>query len=149
MVELTDLLLIERKHNLAVSTVLTNDVEKAETYVVDAVLTVEHIGNCKCGIDTGKEALADVANGHGNSVVGCALSLDNACTGLSYVLLNVILFKIGVDLVCLREKRVTEVLNGNVRDVGDGPRNKLRFSVLTENICVNVVQADLVVLSKS
>ena len=144
-----DLFIVKRKKKLRLNLTVTNDVKKADTYVVNSVFTVKHCRNGKsCIYRSVEEALAKVANGNCNSIECCTLALDNLTAGLTYVINHLVAVEIRI-LNAGISNGLAVILYGDVGNVSDGPGNECCIAVLTEDVCVNVVLADLVVLSDS
>ena len=135
--ELCDLVILEGKDDLAVCALLSDNVEKAQADVLDAVLAVEHSGDGESGIHTAEQALANVADRDGDRVEGRALTADNACTRLADVVLDLFLIEGGVNDI-LAVAGVTELIYRNVGDIHERPRNEGRISVLAKDVSVNV-----------
>lgn len=142
------LCIVERQEDLALCAVVADNIQKAETYIVDAVFAVQHRGNCHCCVDTCEDALNNVANGNGNCVVGSTLALDNASAGLANIALDLIVIKSRHDLIRC-EDGALEVSYRDIGDVCKRPRNEGAVAVLAENISMNIELVDVEVLGET
>ena len=73
--------------DLPAHSVRADEIQRAETYVVDAVFPMHHSGHRHRSVESGKEALAYVAYRNGHRVERCALACNDAAAGLSDILL--------------------------------------------------------------
>ena len=148
LVEQSNLAVGQGHDYLAFRALAANDVQHAETYVVDAVLTVHHGGNGHGRVDGTQESLADVAYGNGYRIEGSTLAGNNAGTGLTNVVLDVVVIQRRNHTVVVGQV-VGIIVNGYVGDVGDGPRNECGVAVLTHDVRVHVLLIDVIVLGQS
>ena len=148
LVKQSNLAVGQRHDYLAFRTFAADDVQYAETYVIDAVLTVHHGGDGHGGVNGAQQCLADMAHGNGYGVEGSTLAGDNARTGLANVVLDLIVVQ-GRNHTVVVGQVVGVIVHGNVGDVGDGPRNESGVTVLTHDVGVHVLLVDLVVFGQS
>ena len=142
------------RQDLAAHTVLTDDIDKRETYIIDAVIALKQRGTCHCGIDTAEYSTADMTYRDGNGIECRTLALDNTCAGAANIILNRRVIEHGGHGINSRctinsRQRSTVLINGNIGNVCKRPRNERRIAVLTENICMNVLLVYAVELGKS
>jgi len=148
VLKLNDLGIVEGKQDLALSALITDDVQKAEANVVNAVFAMQHGGNGDGGIHAAEQALAQVADGDGDGIEGSALAADDTGTRLLDVFLYLVIFQLGEESI-----RILHGLgilgNRNVGNVDKRPRHKAGVTMLTQHVGVYVLLVDGVVLGEA
>ena len=101
--ELFDLAVGELKQDLSVRAFRADDIEHAETYVVDAVLAVHHRRNGHGRVDAREQRLYDMADRGRDGIEGSALALDNARARFADIGFDFVVVEIGVNILGVYE----------------------------------------------
>ena len=142
------LLFGKRGCDLAADTVMSDDTQDTQAYVVDAVLTVHHGGDGHGGVGSAKNSFADVAHVGRNGVEGSAFTGDDLTARSANVLFHVLFVKRHGHTV-FDTGHTVEFFDRHLRHVGDGPRNKAAVAVLAENVRVDILRVDAAVFGKT
>ena len=96
-VHLLVLLRGERRGNLCVHAIATNQCKSRKAYIMQTVFTVHHGGNGQGSAAAVKDALADMTYGDGHCIEGCTLVLDYLCARLLYKIFNCLMVTVPMD----------------------------------------------------
>ena len=128
--------------DLAAHAGVINQAQGGEANVLHAVFAVHHGRNSKCSTCAVINALADVANAHGNGVEGSALVFDDQTAGLLDELFNFLVVLIPVDAI-LVGGAVLLAVYVVIGDMYQRPGNEAAVAMLAVNVGMDVLGTDV------
>jgi len=130
----------QRRDDLSVYTALSNDGQRTETNIADAILAIHHRGNGERGIDTAENTAADMIDRQRNGIIRGTLGSDNGGAGGSDIFFDLRMAEAAT--VNIQSGGMGLGINRRARDGGQRPGHEGRVTVLSKDTGVNILHTD-------
>ena len=135
----------QRSEQFCMDALGADDREGREADIVEAVLTVVHRRYGHRSFSAGEDTFHDMADRDSDSVEGSALTSDDLAAGFTDVVFDLFMVELRNQVLIGVSEAVAVLIDRDIGDSREGPRNKGGIAVFAVNIRMNILEVDRVI----